>query len=113
MVIISVQLFELRFNNLGRLDNRKDISLKKIGNWVCAYSCAPDEDTRSLERKYRLMLARRRTVIILGSLVVALILYIGINVLLAARNAAAFPKYWQDQTAQPIPADAIRLVALG
>jgi len=59
------------------------------------------------------MLARRRTVIILGSLVLALILYIGINVLLAARNAAAFPKYWQDQAAQPIPADAIRLVALG
>src|SRR6266545_1612347 len=59
------------------------------------------------------MLARRRSVIILGSLVLALILYIGINVLLAARNAAAFPKYWQDQAAQPIPADAIRLVALG
>jgi GDSL-like Lipase/Acylhydrolase family len=59
------------------------------------------------------MPARRRTVIILGSLVLALILYIGINVLLAARHAAAFPKYWHDQAAQPIPADAIRLVALG
>src|SRR4029453_4984309 len=58
-------------------------------------------------------LASRRTVIILGSLVLALVVYIGINVLLAARNAAAFPKYWQDQAAQPIPADAIRLVALG
>jgi lysophospholipase L1-like esterase len=59
------------------------------------------------------MLARRRTVTILGSLVLALILYIGINVLLAARRAAAFPKYWQDQAAQPVPANAIRLVALG
>jgi len=68
---------------------------------------------RSLERKNRLMLARRRTVIILGSLMLASIVYIGINVLLAARHAATFPKYWQDQAAQPIPADAIRLVALG
>ena len=51
--------------------------------------------------------------IILGGLALALILYIGINVLLAARSAAAFPKYWQDKAAEPIPADAIRLVAVG
>lgn len=51
--------------------------------------------------------------IILGIFALALIFYIGINVLLAARRAAAFPKYWQDQSAQPVPANAIRLVAMG
>jgi GDSL-like Lipase/Acylhydrolase family len=59
------------------------------------------------------MLGRRQTVIILGSLTLALILYIGINVLLAAQRASAFPKYWQDKAAEPVPANAIRLVALG
>lgn len=51
--------------------------------------------------------------IILAILALVLILCIGINVLMAARRAAIFPKYWQDQAAQPVPADAIRLVALG
>ena len=59
------------------------------------------------------MLTRRRTVIILGIFALALILYIGINVVLAARNAATFPKYWQDKAAEPIPGNAIRLVAMG
>jgi lysophospholipase L1-like esterase len=52
-------------------------------------------------------------VIIIGIFVLALILYIGINVLLATRRAAAFPQYWQEKAAQPVPADAIRLVAMG
>ena len=51
--------------------------------------------------------------IILGGLALALILYIGISVLLAARRAAAFPKYWQDKASEPVPVDAIRLVAMG
>ena len=59
------------------------------------------------------MLKRRQLVIILGSLALALILYIGINVLLAARRAAAFPKYWRDKAAQPVPTNAIHLVAMG
>ena len=59
------------------------------------------------------MLKRRRNVIILGGLALALIIYIGINVLLAARRAAAFPKYWQDRAAEPVPPNAIRLVAMG
>src|SRR4029453_8386753 len=59
------------------------------------------------------MVKRRQIVITLGSFALALILYVGINVLLAARRAAAFPKYWQDKAAQPVPANAIRLVALG
>jgi len=59
------------------------------------------------------MLNRRRTVIILGGLALALLLFVGINVLLAARNAASYSKYWKDKIAQPVPAHAIRLVALG
>lgn len=51
--------------------------------------------------------------IILAILALVLILYIGINILLAARRAATFPKYWQDQAAERIPSNAIRLVALG
>jgi lysophospholipase L1-like esterase len=50
------------------------------------------------------------TLAILASM---LILYIGINVLLAARRAATFSKYWQDQAAQPVPSNAIRLIAMG
>src|SRR5215470_6418345 len=59
------------------------------------------------------MLRRRQIMITLGIFALALILYIGINVMLAARRAAAFPKYWQDQATQPVPANAIRLVAMG
>lgn len=59
------------------------------------------------------MLTRRRTVITLGIFALTLILYIGINILLAARRAATFPKYWQDQAAQPVPANAVRLIAMG
>ena len=38
------------------------------------------------------MLRRRQIMITLGIFALALILYVGINVLLAARRAAAFPK---------------------
>lgn len=51
--------------------------------------------------------------IILGIFALALILYIGISVVLAARKAMAFPKYWQNRTAESVPPDAIRLVAMG
>jgi lysophospholipase L1-like esterase len=51
--------------------------------------------------------------IVLGGLILMLILFIGINVLLAAQRAATFPKYWQDLASQPVPANAIRLVAFG
>lgn len=59
------------------------------------------------------MLTRRRIVIILGIFALALILYIGINILLAAQRAAAFPKYWQDKATEPVLPNAIRLVAMG
>ena len=58
-------------------------------------------------------LMNRRSVINLGIFVLAIILYIGINVLLAARRAATFPKYWQDRAAEPGPANAVRLIAMG
>lgn len=51
--------------------------------------------------------------IVLGSLIFVLTLFIGINVLLAARRAASFARYWEEQAVRPIPANAIRLVALG
>ena len=50
--------------------------------------------------------------IVPGGLALALILYVVINIILAAKNAATFPKYWQDKAAEPVPADAIRLVAM-
>jgi hypothetical protein len=50
---------------------------------------------------------------IIGGIVLVLLLFIGINVVLAARHAATFPQYWQDRANEPVPSDAIRLVALG
>jgi len=47
------------------------------------------------------------------SLALGLFLAIGINVALAARKAASFPKYWRGKANQPVPPNAIRLVALG
>lgn len=51
--------------------------------------------------------------IILGGLALTLLLFAGINILLAVRKAATYPEYWQDLAAQPAPDDAIRIVALG
>ncbi|MCL5997865.1 MAG: SGNH/GDSL hydrolase family protein [Chloroflexi bacterium] len=59
------------------------------------------------------MSKRKRNTMILAGIVLVLILFIGINVALAARHAASFPKYWQDKANEPVPANAIRLVALG
>jgi hypothetical protein len=42
-----------------------------------------------------------------------LLLFIGINVMLAVRNALSFPKYWQDKANEPVAPNAIRVVALG
>jgi lysophospholipase L1-like esterase len=51
--------------------------------------------------------------IIVGGIALGLLLFVGTNVVLAARHAATFPQYWQDRANQPIAANAIRLVALG
>lgn len=50
---------------------------------------------------------------IIGGLLLALVLFIGINIGLAARHAATFPKYWLDRANEPTATNAIRLVALG
>jgi lysophospholipase L1-like esterase len=49
----------------------------------------------------------------IGSIALGFLLVIGINVALAARKAASFPKYWREKANQPVPPNAIRLVALG
>lgn len=56
--------------------------------------------------------SKRRRVII-GSIVLGLILFIGISIARAARNTSTFPKYWQDKANEPVLPNAIRLVALG
>ncbi len=50
---------------------------------------------------------------IIGGIALGLLLFIGINVALAARNASTFPAYWRDKANEPVAANAIRLVALG
>ncbi len=59
------------------------------------------------------MSKRKRRMMIIGGIALGLLLFIGINVVFAARHAASFPKYWQDKANEPVPANAIRLVALG
>jgi len=59
------------------------------------------------------MSKRKRRTMIVGGIGLGLLLFVGTNVVLAARRAAAFPQYWQDKANQPVPANAIRLVALG
>lgn len=59
------------------------------------------------------MLKRKRRVKFIGSIALGFLLVIGINVALAARKAASFPKYWREKANQPIPPNAIRLIALG
>jgi hypothetical protein len=50
---------------------------------------------------------------VIGSAVLGLLLFVGINVTLVARNALTFPKYWRDRTKEPVAPNAIRLVAFG
>jgi hypothetical protein len=55
----------------------------------------------------------KRRMMITGGIALGLLLFIGINVALTARNALTFPKYWQDKANEPIAPNTIRLVALG
>ena len=55
----------------------------------------------------------KRRMIFVVSIALGLLLTIGINVALAAPQAARFPKYWRDKANEPIPQNAIRLVAVG
>ena len=59
------------------------------------------------------MSKRKRRVMMIGGLALGLLLFIGINILRAGRNALTFPKYWQDKSAEPLAPNAMRLVALG
>lgn len=59
------------------------------------------------------MSKKKRRIRFIVSIALGLFLAIGINVALAARKAASFPKYWRDRANQPVPPNAIRLVALG
>lgn len=56
---------------------------------------------------------RKRRMKMIGGLLLVLVLFVAINVLLAARRAATFPKYWQDKANETAAPNAIRLVALG
>lgn len=51
--------------------------------------------------------------IIIGSFALGLLLFVGINIALAVRNASTFPKYWRERANEPVASDAIHLVALG
>jgi lysophospholipase L1-like esterase len=59
------------------------------------------------------MSKRKRRTMIVGGIALGLLLFVATNVVLAARRAAAYPQYWQDKANQPVPANALRLVALG
>jgi lysophospholipase L1-like esterase len=59
------------------------------------------------------MLKKRRRMRFTVGIALGLLLTIGINIMLAARQAASFPKYWRDKADEPVPPNAIRLVAMG
>jgi lysophospholipase L1-like esterase len=61
----------------------------------------------------RLISRTKRSLWIASGIALVIACLIGINVARAARNAAGFPKYWQDRANEPVPAHAIRLVAMG
>jgi len=56
---------------------------------------------------------RRRRWRIIGLVAGAILLSVGTNVARTAIRAASFPSYWQTRMREPVPADGIRLVALG
>lgn len=55
----------------------------------------------------------RRLLLSIGSIVVLFAFFAGMNVWNAYRNAATFPQFWKVKANEPIPANAIRVVALG
>jgi len=55
---------------------------------------------------------KTKTTLILGGLG-AVLLFVAANVAHTALRAATYPGYWRDRMREPIPAHAIRLVALG
>jgi len=55
---------------------------------------------------------KTKTTLIIGGAVAAA-LFVSVNVAHAALRAETYPGYWRDRMREPIPAHAIRLVALG
>jgi hypothetical protein len=51
--------------------------------------------------------------ILIASIIVSLVVFVGANVLFAARRASTYPSYWRDRLNEPIAPGAVRLVALG
>lgn len=56
---------------------------------------------------------RRRLLLSIGTIVVLFAFFVGMNVWKAYQNAATFPRFWEAKANEPIPANAIRVVALG
>lgn len=56
---------------------------------------------------------RRRRWRVIGIVAGAVLLFVGVNVARTALRAASYPGYWQARMREPMPADGIRLVALG
>jgi hypothetical protein len=50
---------------------------------------------------------------VVAGVLIAAVLFGGTNVVLTARRASKFPEYWSDRMDEPVPTNAIRLVALG
>ena len=59
------------------------------------------------------MSRRSRLTLLLGGLTGTLLVYDGAKVALAVRNAATFPQHWESRAAEPVPPNALRVVALG
>lgn len=55
----------------------------------------------------------RRLLLIIGSIIMLFAFFVGMNVWKAYQNAATFPRFWEAKANEPIPANAIRIVALG
>jgi lysophospholipase L1-like esterase len=58
-------------------------------------------------------LPRGRRWRVLGLAAGGILLFVGVNVARTALRAASYPAYWQVRMREPVPADGIRLVALG
>jgi len=56
---------------------------------------------------------RRRRWRVIGLVAGAVLLFVSANVARTAIRAASYPSYWQARMREPVPAHAIRLVALG
>ncbi len=54
-----------------------------------------------------------RTLLSIAIFVLVLVFFVGVNVVRTLLNAAGFAHFWQEKANEPIPAKAIRVVALG